>query len=152
MQTERQVSESSLKSLLRICFPLHAPCLLTLKKVSRLSRPTALGNFSASPMWSRHQRLGAEQDQLPCGSIETSSRNCQKMSNLHGSRMSCARKPLWNNSSGYIGWWATPWSAEEMLYGQRQRLDIPAHARTAHNGLPQKRLEMYLCQILPHAP
>ena len=37
--------------------------------------------------------------------------------------------------------WATPWSAEEMLEGKRQRLDIPAHARTAQNGLLKKRRE-----------
>ena len=28
------------------------------------------------------------------------------------------------------------WSAEEMLDGQRQRVDIPAHARIAHYDLP----------------
>ena len=37
--------------------------------------------------------------------------------------------------------WAMPWSAEEMLDGQRQRVDIPRLARTANNGLPLKRLE-----------
>ena len=31
-----------------------------------------------------------------------------------------------------------PWSAEEMLDEQFQRVDIPAHARIAHNGLLQK--------------
>ena len=31
---------------------------------------------------------------------------------------------------------ATPWSAEEMLGGNLQRVDISAHARTAHNGVP----------------
>ena len=34
-----------------------------------------------------------------------------------------------------------PWSAEEMLVGRRQRVDIPAHARNADNDLLQKRLE-----------
>ena len=28
-----------------------------------------------------------------------------------------------------------------MLDGQRQRVDVPAHARTTRDGLPQKRLE-----------
>ena len=27
--------------------------------------------------------------------------------------------------SGHLGEWATPWSAEEMMDGQRQRVDIP---------------------------
>ena len=34
-----------------------------------------------------------------------------------------------------------PWSAEEMLLGQHQRVDISAYARTAHKGFMQKRLE-----------
>ena len=38
-----------------------------------------------------------------------------------------------------------PWLAEEMLEGQRQRVDIPAHARSAHDGFLQKRLEGALC-------
>ena len=46
---------------------------------------------------------------------------------------------------GHLGGWATPWSAEEMLDGQHQRLNIPAHARPAHKGLLQKRLEEDLC-------
>ena len=38
-----------------------------------------------------------------------------------------------------------PWSAEEMLDGQHPKVDFPAHARTAHKGLLQKRLEEGLC-------
>ena len=57
-----------------------------------------------------------------------------------------------HHCSGYLGGWATPWSAEEMLDEQRQRVDIPAHARTAHKGLQQKRLEKDLCWIVPHVP
>ena len=30
--------------------------------------------------------------------------------------------------------------------------DIPTHARTAHKGLLQKRLEEDLCWIVPHVP
>ena len=37
------------------------------------------------------------------------------------------------------------WSAEEMLDGQRQRVNIPADARHAHMGLMQIRLEEDLC-------
>ena len=33
------------------------------------------------------------------------------------------------------------WQAKEILAGQRQRVDIPAHARTAHINFLQKRLE-----------
>ena len=40
--------------------------------------------------------------------------------------------PLQNHSSGHLGGWATPRSAEEILGGQYQRVDIAAHASTAH--------------------
>ena len=49
-----------------------------------------------------------------------------------------------------LGGWATPWSAEELLNGQHQRDDIPAHAGTAHSGLQQKRLEEDFCWIVCH--
>ena len=39
-----------------------------------------------------------------------------------------------------------------MLDVQHQRVDIPAHARCAHKGLLQKRLEEDLWIIIPHAP
>ena len=55
------------------------------------------------------------------------------------------RQPLQNHPSGHLGGWATPWSVEEMLDGQHEKVDIPAHARTAHKGLLQKRLEEDLC-------
>ena len=45
----------------------------------------------------------------------------------------------------YLGGWAAPWSAEEMLIVQHRRVDIPSHARTAHKGLLLKRLEEDLC-------
>ena len=40
---------------------------------------------------------------------------------------------------GHLGGWAAAWSAKEMLDGQHQRVDIPAHARAAHNGLLEKK-------------
>ena len=54
-------------------------------------------------------------------------------------------RPVQNHSSGHLGGWAMPWSAEEKLDGQYQRADIPAHARAAHKGLLQRRLEEDLC-------
>ena len=39
-----------------------------------------------------------------------------------------------------------------MLDGQRQRVDIPAHARITHKGLPQKRMKGGLCWIDHHVP
>ena len=55
------------------------------------------------------------------------------------------RQPLQNHPSGHFGGWATTWSAEEILDGQHQRIDIPSHARTVHTSLMQKRLVEDLC-------
>ena len=61
--------------------------------------------------------------------------------NLHGSGISHTMTASPNHPSGYLGGLVTPWLAEEMLDGQYQRVELPAHARTAHKGLLQKRLE-----------
>lgn len=53
------------------------------------------------------------------------------------------------NPSGHLVGWATPWSAEEKLDGQRQRVDLSAHARTAHRDLSRKELEGDLFWIGP---
>ena len=54
-------------------------------------------------------------------------------------------QPLQNHPSGDLREWATPWSVEEMLDGQHQRVDILAHARNPDEGLMQKRVEEDLC-------
>ena len=87
------------------------------------------------------QRLGAEQDQLPCWSTWTSSGNCQETE-------TCKFRA--NHPSGHLGQWAKPWSAEEMLDGHRQRVDNPAHARTAYMDFRHKRLEEDVCWIVSH--
>ena len=59
-------------------------------------------------------------------------------------------QPLQNHPSGHLGGWVTPWSAEGMLDGQHQRVDIPTRTSTAHKGLQQRRLEENLCWIFCH--
>ena len=44
------------------------------------------------------------------------------------------------------------WSASEMLDGHDQSVDVPAHARSAHDSLSQKRLEDVLCRVVRYAP
>ena len=51
----------------------------------------------------------------------------------------------YDSLSGHLGGWATPWSAEEMLDGQLERVDIIAYATTVHNGILHKRLEKDIC-------
>ena len=45
------------------------------------------------------------------------------------------RQPFQDHPSEHPGSWAKPWSADEMLDGQHQRMDVLAHATTAHDGL-----------------
>ena len=94
--------------------------------------------FSKSLVYSLHillgaqdQRLGAEQDQLPCWSTETSSVNCQKTETCMFWACHMPRQPLQNHPLRHLGGRAMPWSAEEMLDEQHQRADIPAYAKIA---------------------
>ena len=50
--------------------------------------------------------------------------------------------------------WATQWSAEKLLDGQRQGVDIPVRARTAHKYLLQERLKRISAEspLVPHRP
>ena len=79
---------------------------------------------------------------------------CHHHHHLYGglSRVSSrhATAALLNQPLGHLGGWATPWSAEELLDGQHQRVDIPAHTRTAYKGLLQKRLEDDFCWTVPY--
>ena len=71
--------------------------------------------------------------------------------NLHSSGMShsttASPKPSFK----------APWRVGDSVVGRgnagwTSRADIPAHTRTAHKGLLQKRLEEDLCWIVPHVP
>ena len=73
--------------------------------------------------------------------------------NMHGSGMSHATTAF-PRPSFRASWWdfdtldlecGQHCGRQEMLDGQQQRVDIPVHARTVHNGLLQKRLEEDLC-------
>ena len=128
----------------------HGPYLPTLKKGSRLLEPSARGNFSLSPTWSTRPMTG-------CGARSASlwvhkSGNCQEMETCMVRACHMPRQPLKNHPSGHREGWVTLWSAVEMLDGQHQRVDISAYARTAHQGLLQKRLEKDLCWVVPHVP
>ena len=117
-------------------------------------------------VWRRSGRGGSELDrhrlmfrtgvrpwlELPSGSSETSIGNCRETGTGRVRACHTPRHPLQNHPSGHLGRWATPWPAEEMLDGQRQRADSPARARAAHKGLLQKRPEEHLCLIVPPVP
>ena len=96
------------------------------------------------------QPLDAEQDQLPCWSTGTSSGNWQEAETCMVQACQVPRQHLQNHPSGHLWGWTMLWSAEEMLGGQHQRVDISAHARTVPNGLLKGRLAEGLCWIVPH--
>ena len=130
----------------------HGPCLATLKKDPDFRNQMPEETSPQLILGAQDQRLGAEQDQLLCGSTGTSSGNCQEMETCMVRACPTPRQPLQNHPSGHLEGWAMPWSAEEMLDGQYQRVDVSAHARTAHKGLLQKSLEKDLCCIVPRVP
>ena len=101
---------------------------------------------------SQDQQLGEEHNQLPCGSRGTSSGNCQETETCVVWASHMPRQPLQNHSSGHHGGWTALWSAEEMLDGQHSRVNVPAHTKTVHNGLLQKRLEENICWFVCHVP
>ena len=72
-------SSSSLLSLLSSSTAVkRGPCLLTLKKNDLGFRNQVHEETSFLLLGAQDQRLGAEQDQLPCGSTGTSTGNCQE--------------------------------------------------------------------------
>ena len=157
--TSPQIRTKRTKSLSRhtslyISVGLGKWCLMNCR-----GRIRTVGSVAAGEAWRRKveclrklllgaqgQRLGAEQDPHPCGCTGTSSGNCRETETCMGGACHTPQQPLWNHPSGHLGGWTTPWSAEEMLDGQC------VHARTAHNGLLQKRLEENFCWIVPHVP
>ena len=82
----------------------------------------------------RDQRLSAGQDQLPCGSTGNPCDKCQEKETRMVRSCQLLRQPLQNYPTRHLGVLATPWSAGKMLDRQRQRMDIPVHARTADNA------------------
>ena len=78
-------------------------------------------------------------EEVPCGSTGTSG-NSQETETCMVWACHMPQQPLQNHPPGHLWGWVTLWSAEEMLNGQHQGVDTPAHARTAHNHLLQKTL------------
>ena len=136
----------------------HGPCLVNYTKKKKKKKEKDPGfrdqvHEETSPYLlfrTQNQHLGLEQDQLPCGSRGVSSGNCQETKTCVVRACHTPRQPLQNHPSGHLWGWTTLWSAEETLNGQHQRVDFPVHAKTAHKGLLQKRMEEDLCGIVPH--
>ena len=119
------------------------------RKKSKLSKQNTWENVSTSSTWSFDQRLGAEQDQLPCESTKTSG-NCQETDTCMVRACHTLRQSLQNQLLRHFRGWAMPWSAGEILDGQHQRVDIPAHARNWPPGERTWRGALLNRTSLPH--
>ena len=108
--------------------------------------------FLHPQLGAQDQWLGAEWGQHPCGFMGTSSGNCQRWKLALVRACHMPTQSHQKHPSGHLGGWMMLWSAEQMLDWQHERVDLPAHARTAHEGPLQKRLEENLCWIIPHVP
>ena len=129
----------------------HGPSLLTLRKGTvqtfknkclmkhlqiNLEHKTNDQVWTKSTSWWVHKNL-----------LWQMSRN----KNLNGLGVSCATTAS-PEPSGHLGGWVMLGSAEKTLDDHHQRVDIPAYARTARDGLPQRRLEKDLNWIVPLIP
>ena len=111
----------------------HGPRLLTLKKRIQAFKAKCMRKLLRI-LYLEH-RLGGEQDHVSCESTGTSSGNRQETETCMDRACHTPRQPLQKHPLGHLGGWVALWSAEEMLDGQHQRVDIP------HKGLLQKTLE-----------
>ena len=116
----------------------HGPCLLTLKKGSKPSKPSALRKLLRIS-YLEHKTNDWVQSKISflVGPQEPLLATVKRRKLAYRT----PRQPLQNHPPGHLGALATPWSAEDMLDGQHQGVDIPAHARTPHKGLLQKTPE-----------
>ena len=121
----------------------HGPCLLALKTGSRLSKPGAVGNLSISPTSSTRPTTGCGANLSSLWVHRNLLQQLSKDGILHGSGMlhstTASPKPPFRAPSGWHR------GQQRKYWMDYQRVDIPAQARTAYNGLTQKRLEEDLC-------
>ena len=76
-------------------------------RVLALNEPCQTVATSPHLLGAQDKRLGAEQNQLPCGSTGTSSGNCQETDTRMVRACHKPRQPLQNHPSGHLGGWAT---------------------------------------------
>ena len=75
------------------------------EKGSRLSKPSAWGNFTVSPALSTRPTMEAEQDHFICRSTGRSSGNCQKMETCMGWACHMQWQLLWALGSRFLEMW-----------------------------------------------
>ena len=130
----------------------QGPCLPTLRKESRPLKPSVWGNFSASPTWCTRPMTGCWARSTPLRAHRNLFWKVSRDRNLYGSGMShtttTSPKPSFRAS----------WRVDDTMVGRgnagwtKSKSGHPCHARTADEGLLQKRLEEDLCWIVSHIP
>ena len=122
--------------------------LADFEKRIKAFKTKCLKTFSSSPTWSTKSTTGCGARSTPLWVHGNLFWQLSRDGNLHPwfTHVTCHISLSKTMLQGmYLGGWAAPWSAEEMLIVQHRRVDIPSHARTAHKGLLLKRLEEDLC-------
>ena len=121
----------------------HGPCLLTPKRGSKLLKnKVPEETFPHYLLGEQDQRLG--EINFYVGWVHrSSSGKCQETETCMVWACHMPRKPLQNHPSGHFGGWVMPWSTEEMLDEQHERMDIAAHARTAHKNCKKDQKRIY---------
>ena len=108
--------------------------------ISRKTQEDATDDILHSHTGWTDQRLGGEQDQLPCGLTRISSGKSQETETRMVRACRTTADPKLSQS-GTLEGGRQRGQQKEMLDGQRERVGIHVHARTAYNDLMQKRLE-----------
>ena len=91
----------------------HGPCLQTLKKGSRLSKPSVFGNFSVSPTWSTRPTTGCGARSTPLWVHRNLFWQLSVDGNLHGSGMSHA------STASPKASFRAPWRVGDAVVGKR---------------------------------
>ena len=99
----------------------HGPSLLTVKKGSRPSKPNCLRKL-LHISFLEHKTIDWVRSKINfrVGSTGASSGNCQETETCMVHACHTPQQPVQNHPSGHFGGWVTPWSAEEIVYGQQQ--------------------------------
>ena len=90
------------------------------EKYTHTARPIRTTTKTASVHDHQKQRFIKRKPEDPCGSTETYSGNYQETKTCMIRACHTPRQPLQNHTSGHLGGWATPWSAEEMPDGHHR--------------------------------
>ena len=129
------------------------PSLLTLKKGSGFQNEVHEETSLYLLLGAQDQRLGAEQDQLPCGSTGTSRGNCQETET--GMVLACHTP---HATASPTSSFSAPWRVGDAVVDRgnagwiTSKSGHPCPCQNCSKGPPAEKTGKYLCWIAPHVP